>query len=84
MDKVRVGLIAGVFQRHRIQVLENCLQLEYAELEAILSDIFFATSKEARLDSVIYNVEHLTELTLNFLISVFDRFVVFIFFIYFV
>ncbi|XP_075215186.1 dystrophin-like [Lycorma delicatula] len=73
LDKVRVGLVGGVFQRHRIQVLENCLQLEYCELEAILSDIFFAASKEARLSTVAYNVEHLTELTLNFLISVFDK-----------
>lgn len=73
VDKVRLSVISGVFQQHRLLALENCLQLEYSELEAILSDIFFAASKESRLKPSDYDVEHFTELTLNFLISVFDK-----------
>ncbi|XP_054278180.1 dystrophin-like [Macrosteles quadrilineatus] len=71
LDHVQLTTIAGVFHRHHIQVTENCLTLEYSELEAILNDIFFAASKESPRHH--FQVDVSTELTLHFLLSVFDR-----------
>uniref|UniRef100_A0A1B6IAL2 Dystrophin n=1 Tax=Homalodisca liturata TaxID=320908 RepID=A0A1B6IAL2_9HEMI len=71
LDHVQLSTIAGVFHRHHIQVTENSLALEYSELEAILNDIFFAASKETTRHH--FQVDVSTELTLHFLLSVFDR-----------
>lgn len=70
MDTLRLGLIAGVFDRHHLQVTENGVILEYSELEAVIFDIFFAAQKEnlSRID-----VDLTTELTLNLLLNVYDR-----------
>lgn len=71
VEHVRLGIIAGVFQHHHIQLTENGLALEYNELEAILYDMFFAASKEITRQQI--QVELCTELTLNFLLNVFDK-----------
>lgn len=71
LEHVRLAIIDGVFQHHHIQVTENGLVLECSELEAILYDIFFAASKEDVRHQI--QVELCTEVTLNFLLSVFDR-----------
>lgn len=71
VDHVQLSTIAGVFHRHHIQVTENSLALEHAELEAILNDIFFAASKEASRH--LLQVDVCTELTLYFLLGIFDR-----------
>lgn len=69
MDTLRLGLIAGVFDRHHLQITENGVILEYSELEAVIFDIFFAAQKEnlSRID-----VDLTTELMLNLLLSVYD------------
>jgi hypothetical protein len=69
VDTLRLGLIAGVFDRHHLQITENGVILEYNELEAVIFDIFFAAQKEnlSRID-----VDLTTELMLNFLLSVYD------------
>lgn len=69
MDTLRLGLIAGVFDRHHLQITENGVILEYSELEAVIFDIFFAAQKEnlSRID-----VDLTTELVLNLLLSVYD------------
>lgn len=71
MEYVRLGVFAGVFQRHRIQATENSLTLESTELEAIISDIFFAASKETTGHR--FTVDTYTELTLNFLLNIYDK-----------
>jgi hypothetical protein len=70
VDTLRLGLIAGVFDRHHLQITENGVVLEYSELEAVIFDIFFAAQKEnlTRID-----VDLTTELMLNLLLSVYDR-----------
>jgi hypothetical protein len=70
VDTLRLGLIAGVFDRHHLQITENGLILEYSELEAVIFDIFFAAQKE---NLTCVDVDLTTELTLNFLLSVYDR-----------
>lgn len=75
VDHVQLSTIAGVFHRHHIQVTENSLALELAEMDAILNDIFFAASKESSRH--LLQVDVCTELTLHFLLSIFDRFAAF-------
>ncbi|KAJ9577656.1 hypothetical protein L9F63_005736, partial [Diploptera punctata] len=67
---MRLGVIAGVFNRHHLQVSENGVTLKYAELEAVLFDIFFAAQRES---SSQIDVEQSTDLMINFLQNVFDR-----------
>uniref|UniRef100_A0A1B6C5V7 Dystrophin n=2 Tax=Clastoptera arizonana TaxID=38151 RepID=A0A1B6C5V7_9HEMI len=71
LEHVRLGVFAGVMQHHGIQVTENSLFLESSELEAIISDIFFAASKE--ITGFRLPVDSCTELTLNFLLNIYDR-----------
>jgi hypothetical protein len=69
-DNLRLGVIAGVFERHKLLVTENSVQLDYNELESVISDIYFVLQKE-----VLYDLDTslATELMLNFLFLVFDR-----------
>jgi len=69
VDTVRLGLIAGVFDRHQLRNTENGFVLKYTELEAVIFDIFFATQKENMSD---IDVDLTTELTLNLLLNVYD------------
>ncbi|XP_039277157.1 dystrophin isoform X2 [Nilaparvata lugens] len=70
MEHVRLSVIAGVFQKHGYQATENALLLDCTELDALLSDVFFAASKETRQS---LDLEYLTEMTVHFLISSFDK-----------
>ncbi|XP_039300336.1 dystrophin-like [Nilaparvata lugens] len=58
MEHVRLSVIAGVFQKHGYQATENALLLDCTELDALLSDVFFAASKETRQS---LDLEYLTE-----------------------
>jgi hypothetical protein len=70
VDSLRLGMIAGVFDRHHLRITENAVFLEYSELEAVIFDIFFAARKEnlTRID-----VDLTTELMMTLLLSVYDR-----------
>ncbi|RZF44622.1 hypothetical protein LSTR_LSTR000574 [Laodelphax striatellus] len=70
MEHVRLSVIAGVFQKHGYQATENSLFLNSSEMDALLSDVFFAASKETRQS---LDLEHLTEMTVHFLFSCFDK-----------
>jgi len=69
VDTLRLGLVAGVFDRHHLRNTENGVVLKYTELEAVIFDIFFATQKENMSD---IDVDLTTELTLNLLLNIYD------------
>ena len=69
MDTIRLGLIAGVFDRHHLQITENGVILKYTELEPVIFDIFFAAQKENRSD---VDVDLTTELALNLLLNIYN------------
>ncbi|XP_015610348.1 dystrophin [Cephus cinctus] len=70
MQYVRLELIAGVFERHRLSATENSVTLDSSEVEDVLSDIYFAASKEANTN---INVDLATKLGVNYILKVFDR-----------
>ena len=70
VDAVRLGVIAGVFNRHHLQVTENGVLLKCSELEAVLFDIFFAAQRET---SSQIDVQLCTDLMVHFLQNVYDR-----------
>ncbi|CAG2057816.1 unnamed protein product [Timema podura] len=70
MHHIRLGLIAGVFERHGFKSMENKIVLECSELEAILFDVFFAAQKET---SCQFDVGLVTELMINLLFNIYDR-----------
>lgn len=65
-----MGIIAGVFHRHRLKGTENEVTLEHVELEAVLSDIFQAAQRETTNQ---INVDLMTKLTLRVLLEIFDK-----------
>ncbi|CAH0552084.1 unnamed protein product [Brassicogethes aeneus] len=70
MDEVPLSIIAGVFERHRLGSNESSLCLESCDLEAVLSDIYFAANKKNHTNT---DIDYATELMLNFLYNVFDK-----------
>lgn len=61
---------SGVFARHQLSLSETSLSLDTAELEAVLTDIYFAAEKEG----LFYGDIDLTvDLLINLLLNVFDR-----------
>lgn len=70
VDEVPLSIIAGVFERHRLGVNESSLCLESCDLEAVLSDIYFAANKKNHTNN---DVDHATELMLNFLYNIYDK-----------
>ncbi|XP_065167889.1 dystrophin-related protein 2-like isoform X2 [Atheta coriaria] len=69
MNDVPLSIIKGVFDRHKLGTTENTLRLESCDLEAVLSDIFFAANKHNHMN---IDVDTATELTLNFIYNIFD------------
>lgn len=59
----------GVFARHCLSISESSLSLEACELEAVLTDIYFASSKEGIFTG---DIDKMSDLMLNFLYNVFD------------
>lgn len=72
MENVQLKLIAGIFERHRLSVTENSVNLDCHEIEDVLSDIFYAAQKEAGIN---FNVDQITKLAINFIFKIFHRFV---------
>ncbi|XP_012254992.2 dystrophin-like [Athalia rosae] len=70
MQQVRLELIAGVFERHRLSVTENSVTLDPSELEDVLSDIYFAAQKESNSN---FNVELAAKLGVNYILNIFDK-----------
>ncbi|XP_060518294.1 dystrophin-like isoform X2 [Cylas formicarius] len=69
MDEVPLQVVIGVFERHHLGNNESTLGLESSDLEAVLSDIYFAANK---MNHMNIDVDFATEITLNFLYNVFD------------
>lgn len=70
VEDVSIFTIIGVFERHRLGVNENSLCLENCDLEAILSDIYFASNKKNKTN---IDIDLATDLMINLLYNVFDK-----------
>lgn len=70
MHYVQVELIAGIFERHRLSVTENSLNLEIHEIEDVLADLYFAAQKE---NSVHFDLECSSKLAINYLFKTFNK-----------
>lgn len=70
MQHVQLGLIAGVFERHRLSSTENCVNLDPSEIEDVLSDIYFAAQKEGNFN---FDVELATKLATSYILHTFDK-----------
>ncbi|KYN34358.1 Dystrophin, isoform D [Trachymyrmex septentrionalis] len=70
MVHVQLELIAGVFERHRLSITENCVNLDPSEIEDVLSDIYFAAQKESNFN---FNVDFVTKLATNYILNTFDK-----------
>lgn len=70
VEDVSIFTIIGVFERHRLCANESSLCLENCDLEAILSDIYFASNKKNQTN---IDIDFATDLMINFLYNVFDK-----------
>ncbi|XP_020297919.1 dystrotelin-like isoform X2 [Pseudomyrmex gracilis] len=70
MQRVQLELIAGVFERHRLSITENCVNLDPSEIEDVVSDIYFATQKE---NNINFDVELMTKLATTYILNTFDK-----------
>ncbi|KAK2587756.1 hypothetical protein KPH14_003864 [Odynerus spinipes] len=70
MQHVQLELIAGVFERHRLSITENSVNLDPSEIEDVLSDIYFAACKESNFD---FDTDHATKLAVNYILHTFDK-----------
>lgn len=71
MEDVQLDVIEGVFERHRLGANESSLCLETCDLEAVLSDIYFATNKKCHTNT---DIDFATELMVNFLYNIYDMY----------
>ncbi|EFN63343.1 Dystrophin, isoform B [Camponotus floridanus] len=70
MQYVQLELIAAVFERHRLSITENCVNLDSSEIEDVLSDIYFAAQKESNFN---FDVDFVTKLATNYILTTFDK-----------
>ncbi|KAL2716689.1 dystrotelin-like [Vespula squamosa] len=70
MQHVQLELIAGVFERHRLSITENSVNLDPSEIEDVLSDIYFAARKESNFD---FDTDQITKLAVNYILCTFDK-----------
>ncbi|XP_053980789.1 dystrophin-related protein 2-like [Hylaeus volcanicus] len=70
MQYIQLELIAGVFERHRLSITENCVNLDPSEIEDVLSDIYFAACKE---NNINFDIESATKLAVNYILTAFDK-----------
>lgn len=70
VQHVNVDLVAGVFERHRLSITENCVTLEVSEIEDVLSDIYFAAHKESGGN---FSIEIATKLGIDYILNIFDK-----------
>ncbi|XP_077300885.1 uncharacterized protein LOC143921444 [Arctopsyche grandis] len=64
-----IRIVSGVFAHHCLSISESSFVLEPCELEAILTDIYFAAQKESAHDG---DVDLASEISLSFLLNVYD------------
>lgn len=65
-----MSIIAGVFGKHGLGATESSLCLEACDLEAILTDIYFAANKQNHTN---VDIDFATELMLTLLYNIFDK-----------
>ncbi|XP_017876713.1 dystrotelin-like [Ceratina calcarata] len=70
MQYIQLKLIAGVFERHRLSITENCVNLDPSEIEDVLSDIYFAACKE---NNTNFDIDLATKLALSYILTTFDK-----------
>ncbi|XP_017776490.1 PREDICTED: dystrophin-like [Nicrophorus vespilloides] len=70
LNEVSLVIISGVFEKHRLGITEGTLCLESCDLEAVLSDIYFATKNQNHLN---FDVDFICELALNFFYNIYDK-----------
>ena len=70
MQYVQLELIAGVFERHRLSITENCVNLDPREVEDVLSDIYFAACKE---NNINFDIDFAAKLATNYILTTFDK-----------
>lgn len=70
MEGISLFTVIGIFERHRLGTNESSLCLENCDLEAILSDIYFASIKKNQTN---IDIDLATDLMINFLYNVFDK-----------
>lgn len=70
MEDVPLLIVIGVFNKHRLGATESSLCLETCDLEAILTDIYFAANKQNHTN---LDIDFATELILTLLHNVFDK-----------
>ncbi|XP_029675460.1 dystrotelin-like [Formica exsecta] len=70
MQHVQLELIAGVFERHRLSITENSVNLDSSEIEDVLSDIYFAAQKESNFN---FDVDFITKLATSYILNTFDK-----------
>ncbi|XP_031774823.1 dystrobrevin beta isoform X1 [Apis florea] len=70
MQYVQLELIAGIFERHRLSITENCVNLDSSEIEDVLSDIYFAACKETNTN---FDIDLASKLALNYILTTFDK-----------
>lgn len=70
VESVPLTVVAGVFDRHKLGATEGSLCLESYDIEAVLSDIFFAANKQNHTNT---DIDFATELMMNFLCNIFDK-----------
>ncbi|KAJ8973910.1 hypothetical protein NQ317_000454 [Molorchus minor] len=70
MEELPLSIIAGIFEQHKLGVNEASLYLECCDLEAVLSDIFFAANKRNHTN---IDIDFASELMVNFLYNVYDK-----------
>lgn len=71
VEEIPLSIVTKVFERHRLADAENSLILETYDLEAVLSDIFFTANKTNHTN---IDIDYATEIAINLLYNIFDRF----------
>ncbi|RLU22584.1 hypothetical protein DMN91_004862 [Ooceraea biroi] len=70
MRYVQLEIIAGVFERHRLSITENCVNLDSSEIEDVLFDIYFAAQKESNSN---FDVNAATKLATSYILNTFNK-----------
>lgn len=71
MQYVRLELVIGVFERHKLSVTENSVMLDDTEIEDVISDIYFAAHKEET--NIVFDVNLATKLAVSCILCTFEK-----------
>lgn len=70
MRYVQLEIVTGVFERHRLSITENSVNLDANEIEDILFDIYFAAQKESNFN---FDVNATTKCATNYILNTFNK-----------